>query len=43
MLKKPRTMFSANVTDGANKVALAQLLMADKSAPKNITCAINGA
>lgn len=42
-LKKPRTIFSAKVTDGANKVALAQLLMAYKSAPKNITCAISGA
>src|SRR3981081_405165 len=35
-------MFSVNVTDGANKVALAQLLIADKSAPKNITCANTG-
>ena len=33
-LKKPRTMFSVNVTDGANKVALVQLLIADKSAPE---------
>ena len=35
-------MFSENVTDGANKVALAQLLIADSKAPKNITWASIG-
>src|SRR3569623_3268997 len=35
-------MSSVNVTDGASKVALAQLLMADNKAPKNMTCANTG-
>ena len=42
-LKKPRTIFSAKVTDGANRVALAQLLIADNNAPKNMTWAMSGA
>ncbi|MNT03165.1 hypothetical protein D3C72_1376850 [compost metagenome] len=41
--KYGRRMFSAKVTDGASSVADAQLLMADSSAPKNITCANIGA
>src|SRR5512135_3504 len=36
-------MFSVNVTEGASRVAEAQLLMADSRAPKNITWANSGA
>src|SRR5665213_588589 len=35
-------MFSLKLTDGARRVALAQLLMADRSAPKNMICAKTG-
>src|ERR1700712_3566426 len=37
--KKGLRMFSLKLTDGARRVALAQLLMADRSAPKNMICA----
>jgi len=36
-------MFSVKVTEGARRVAEAQLLMADSRAPKNITWAKRGA
>ncbi len=36
-------MFSAKVTEGASSVALAQLLMADRRAPKNRIWAAIGA
>ena len=36
-LNTPFRIFSENVTEGANKVALAQLLIAESNAPKNIT------
>src|SRR5476651_149346 len=32
-------MFSLKLTEGARSVALAQLLIADRSAPKNMICA----
>ena len=35
-------MFSTKLVDGANNVADAQDLIADNSAPKKITCAMNG-
>lgn len=35
-------MFSTNVVEGASKVADAVDMMADRSAPKNATCSING-
>src|SRR5450432_4234297 len=37
--KKGFRMFSLKLTDGARSVALAQLLIADRSAPKNMICA----
>ena len=41
-LNAPRRMFSVKVTEGASSVAVAQLLIAESSAPKNITCANSG-
>jgi hypothetical protein len=40
--KKPFTTFSAKVTEGASSVAEEQLMMAESTAPKNITCANTG-
>ena len=35
----PLRMFSLNATDGASKVALEQLMMAESTAPKKTICA----
>ena len=40
--KKGRRMFSLKLTEGARSVALAQLLIAESSAPKNMICANTG-
>src|ERR1700733_5610419 len=37
--KKGFRMFSLKLTEGARRVALAQLLIAERSAPKNMICA----
>src|SRR5258707_14427182 len=37
--RKGRRMFSLKLTDGARSVALAQLLIAESRAPKNMICA----
>src|SRR6185437_16013172 len=37
--RKGLTMFSLKLTEGARSVALAQLLIAERSAPKNMICA----
>jgi hypothetical protein len=40
--KKGLRMFSLKLTEGARSVALAQLLIAESSAPKNMICAKSG-
>src|SRR5512145_150957 len=37
-----RMTFSLRMTDGASRVALEQLITAESTAPKNITCAKSG-
>src|SRR6478752_5346608 len=40
--RKGFRMFSLKLTDGARRVAEAQLLIAERSAPKNMICANTG-
>src|SRR5205085_11776864 len=40
--RNPFRMFSLKLTEGARRVALAQLLIAESSAPKNMICANTG-
>src|SRR2546423_15684508 len=40
--RNPLRMFSLKLTEGARRVALAQLLIAERRAPKNMICANTG-